>query len=126
MPFLREAVFDVPLLSGLTETMHPTRPIEQEAVRELLQDLRGLAPEVDALVSSFEIDEGGGMRMHTSPKPGRGSIQVRLGWGAYDVKLSKLHAFWHQAVLPHQDVDFESIDLRFDSQIITREVALQQ
>lgn len=126
MPFLKEAVSDVPLLRGLAETMHPTQPISHDAVLELLEDLKTVPPEVDALLSTFEVDGTGGLNMQTSPKPGRGSIHVRLGRGAYDAKFSKLHAFWHQSVLNKQDVDFESIDLRFDSQIITKEVALSQ
>lgn len=126
MPFVREAVSDVPLLRGLAETMHPTQPISHDAVLELLKELTAVPPEVDALLSTFEVDGAGGLNVQTSPKPGRGSIHVRLGRGAYLAKLSKLHAFWHQSVLEKKDVDFESIDLRFDSQIITREVALSQ
>ena len=66
------------------------------------------------------------MSLHTTPKPGRGSIEVMLGRDAFHARLSRLYAFWHQEVLEKEDIDVAFIDLRFDSQIITREVSLSQ
>ncbi len=126
MPFIKEAVYDVPLLIGLEESVHSIRPVKHRALLKLLHDLERVPAEVDALISAFEIEKSGEINLHTAPKPGRGSIQVRLGRDKFLEKLSKLHAFWHEAVLKKDEVDFASIDLRFDSQIITKEVRLSQ
>lgn len=126
MPFLKEAVYDVPLVSGLTERMNTIRPIEHRALQKLLLEMKQIPPRVDALVSAFEIESTGEISLHTAPKPGRGSIEVLLGRDQFVEKLSRLYAFWHEAVLEKEDVSFASIDLRFDSQIITKEVRLSQ
>lgn len=126
MPFLQGAVYDVPLLSGLAEPMHPTRPVTHPALLSLLQDISTVPDRVDALISAFELEEDGQISMFTTPKPGRGSIQVSLGRDHFDERLSRLYAFWHKAILAKEDVDFASIDLRFDSQIITQENRLSQ
>ena len=126
MPFLKEAVYDVPLLTGLTEKINLIEPLKHEGVNDLLEALEGIPQEVDALLSVFEIVPNGGIDLQTTPKPGRGAIQVHLGRGDYAYKLTKLNAFWRQAVLQKVDTDFESIDLRFDSQIITQETRLSQ
>ncbi|MEM8484255.1 MAG: FtsQ-type POTRA domain-containing protein [Bacteroidota bacterium] len=126
MPFVKGAIYDVPLLHGFNEPMQGMRPIMHRALQKLLQDMQRVPPEVDALVSAFEIEESGEISLHTTPKPGRGSIEVLLGRDQFVEKLSKLYAFWHEAVLEKEDVDFASIDLRFDSQIITKEVRLSQ
>ena len=124
MPFMREAVFDVPLLTGFSAGEEAVEPIDHENVLALLRDLNQLPREVDALLSAFDVTPEGEVSLQTAPKPGRGAIQVQLGRGDYRRKLSKLHAFWHQAVLASEETDFELIDLRFDSQIITRETRL--
>ena len=106
--------------------MHTIKPVQHRALLKLLDDLRRVPPEVDALISAFEVEDTGEISLHTTPKPGRGSIRVQLGRDQFTEKLSKLYAFWHEAVLRKDDVDFASIDLRFDSQIITKEVRLSQ
>ena len=126
MPFLKAAVYDVPLLEGLAEPASETRPVKNRALLRLLDELQDVPPRVDALVSAFEIEPSGEISLHTTPKPGRGSIHVLLGRDQFVEKLSKLYAFWHEAVLAKEDVDFKTIDLRFDSQIITQEVRLSQ
>ncbi len=126
MPFVKEAVYDVPLLAGLAEPMNEIRPVKNRALLNLLAELKLIPPKVDALVSAFEVEESGEISLHTTPKPGRGSIHVLLGRDQFQEKLSKLYAFWHEAVLNKEDVDFKTIDLRFDSQIITKEVRLSQ
>lgn len=126
MPFQRDVVYDVPLLMGLDEPIHPTEPLAHEGVKTLLQDLGEIPEEVDALLSAFELTASGEFNLQTAPKPGRGAINVRLGRDHFEYRLSKLHAFWHQAVLPKDETDFALIDLRFDSQIITQETRLSQ
>ena len=55
MPFVKGAIYDVPLLHGLDEPVQATRPIAHRALQNLLQDMQRVPPEVDALVSAFEI-----------------------------------------------------------------------
>ena len=126
MPFKREAIFDVPLLMGLEEEFHPTEPIQQPVVLSLLHDLHHITDDTDALISAFTIKPNGEVYLETNPIPGRGSIDVRLGHENFAEKLSKLHAFWHQTVLTKREYNIQTIDLRFDSQIVTQEVRLSQ
>jgi cell division protein FtsQ len=90
-------------------------------VRELLQALAEADLETDALISEITLAGGGDAVLRTSPGGGHGSVSVRLGIGNYGEKLSRLHAFWHQAVLTRPELSFRVIDLRFDGQIVTRE-----
>ena len=126
MPFHKGALFDVPLLIGFQEKFHPTEPIQHPSIINLLHDLEQVSNDVDALISAFTIKPSGEIYLQTNPVPGRGSIDVRLGYDKYAQKLTKLHAFWHQAVLAKREYNIKSIDLRFDSQIITQEVRLSQ
>ncbi|MBX2818307.1 MAG: FtsQ-type POTRA domain-containing protein [Rhodothermaceae bacterium] len=126
MPFIKEAIFDVPLLMGLNEEFHPTELIQQPVVLSLLEDLHHITDDVDALISAFMIKPNGELFLETNPIPGRGSIDVRLGHENFAPKLSKLHAFWHQTVLTKREHNIQAIDLRFDSQIVTQEVRLSQ
>ena len=126
MPFLKQAVYDVPLVTGLTEEVNTMHPVKHRALLKLLNELERIPPQVDALISSFQIEKSGEISMHTTPRPGRGSIHVMLGRDQFIEKLSRLYAFWHEAVLKKEDVTFTSLDLRFDSQIITKEVRLSQ
>lgn len=120
MPAAPGMAFDVPLLRGLRETTHPVRPVQTPVVRELLAALAALDPETDALISELEL-RGDDVWVHTPPVDARGSIPVRLGRGELPRKLATLRAFWHQAVLSRPDVTYRVIDLRFDSQVVTRE-----
>ena len=126
MPFKKGAIFDVPLLMGLQEDFNPTEPIQHPAVAGLLTDLHHITDDIDALISAFMIKPNGELYLETNPIPGRGSIDVRLGHEAFAKKLSKLHAFWHQTVLTKREHNIQTIDLRFDSQIVTQEVRLSQ
>ena len=121
MPLVPDAVYDVPLLRGRVPEYHPTQPIQSASVRELLQALAEADLETDALISEITLAAGGDAVLRTSPGGGHGSVSVRLGIGNYGEKLSRLHAFWHQAVLTRPELAFRVIDLRFDGQIVTRE-----
>lgn len=121
MPLTEGAVYDVPLLRGVRIPENPTQPVEEDSVSELLRVLSNLEPVVDALFSSFEVNANGEITLHTAPAGTQASIDIRLGTGGYAEKLQRLEAFWMQAVLSRPSRTFESIDLRFDSQIVTRE-----
>ena len=121
MPSTPGAVYDVPLLRGLSERAHPVRPLQDERVRALLVALADADAQTDALVSELEMQPSGEVVLHTTPVGARGSIAVWLGRDDFAEKLARLRAFWHQAVLPQPDQTFALIDLRFNSQIVTRE-----
>ena len=90
-------------------------------VRALLAALAGLDPGTEALIAEVDLRASGEVWIHTTPAGEQGSIPVRLGQDAFAPKLARLRAFWRQGVLPRSDKRFHLIDLRFDSQIITRE-----
>lgn len=120
MPLAPGTVYDVPLLRGPGLDYHPVQPVDSEAVRRLLAALAEADEATDALVSELVLRDGEVWAY--TPAPGdRGSIPVRLGRRDFDAALRRLHAFWHQAVLPQPGTTFQQVDLRFDSQIITRE-----
>lgn len=121
MPAVPEAVFDVPLVLGAPLPANATRPIESASVRELLEVIEDLDEVTDALVSSFQIDASGSVTLYTVPAGGRSAVTVRLGRRDFEEKFVRLHAFWEQAVLSRPELTFDFIDLRFDSQIVTRE-----
>ncbi len=121
MPLTLGIVHDVPLVRGLRQPYHPVRPVENAEVRALLAALAAAPPEVEALVSEVEVRPGNELWVYTTPDGVHGAVPVRLGRIGFAEKLSRLHAFWQQAVLPRPDKAFRLIDLRFDSQIVTEE-----
>ena len=120
MPLVKEAAYDVPLLRGLRAPYHPVQPLEDPSVRALLAALDAADPAARALVSELTLGRDG-VWLHTTPRPGAGSVPVHLGQGDFAAKLVRLRAFWEQAVLTQPDRSFTLIDLRFDSQIVTQE-----
>lgn len=120
MPLTGDAVYDVPVLHGFDEPYHPVRRVQDPQVRGVLAALGAAGAETDALVSEVELrDETVWIR--TTPLQERASVPVRLGRTDYGRKLDVLQAFWRQAVLTQPTTTFEWIDLRFDSQVVTRE-----
>lgn len=122
-----EAAFmDVPLITGSAPEYHPTQPVQRldeingEALRETLAALASADPAIDALISDIKWGASGGV-LYTVPAGGHPSIPVRLGRRDVDNQLQRLRAFWDQAVLPQPSVSFQSVDLRFEGQVVTRE-----
>ena len=120
MPFVAGVAYDVPLLHGLDETFDPLDAVAEPSVLELASVLDDLDPSIHALVSEIEIRKAGEFVLHTTVLDGRGSLEVRIGKGEIEKQLTKLHAFWHQALLPEPERDIRQIDLRFNSQIVTK------
>jgi cell division protein FtsQ len=123
MPVTDHSSFDLPLLMGAELPPNPTQPIESPAVADLLEALAQIGPATDVLISSFVVDASGQIALRTAPIHGQGSVVVRLGRREFDKKLRELSAFWDQAVVTRPDTKYEWIDLRFDSQIVTREAS---
>ncbi len=112
------ALYDVPVLHG-APPYHPTQPVASAGLRSLLAALARADDATLALVS--EIDWGRTVTLWTTPVEGHGSLPVRLGHTGHADQLRRLRAFWDESVLPRPDTRFESVDLRFAGQIVTRE-----
>lgn len=120
MPVLSGESFDVPLLAGLEEPYHPVRRVQDNTVRALARALARIDLETDALVSEIVLTPDG-VRLYTGSATPSGTVEVLLGTSRVEEKLDRLAAFWRQAVASQPGKRFQLIDLRFDSQIITRE-----
>lgn len=120
MPVLPGKSFDVPLLTGLEEPYHPVRRVQDKTVRALALALARINPETDALISEFVLTPDG-VRLYTGSATTSGTVEVLLGKDRVEEKLDRLAAFWRQAVASQPGKRFQLIDLRFDSQIVTRE-----
>ena len=111
---------DVPLLRGRLPAYHPTQPIRNAGIRELLGALASADDGVDALISEVVWSESGAT-LYTEPVAGRGTIPVRLGRTGHADALTRLGAFWEQAVLTRPDVPLRLVDLRFAGQVVAQE-----
>lgn len=121
MPLVAGAVFDVPLLRGVTERLNALRPLQNQTMLALLDALATTDADTDALISEVELKPSGEAWLYTTAPGDHPAIPVRLGRAPYAEKLDRLVAFWQQALLTRPDRRFELIDLRFDSQVVTRE-----
>ena len=86
----------------------------------LAESVAELTEAEQALLSEFVV-QGDELWLRTAGTSAGQSLEVRLGRTGFAEKMRRLHAFWHQAVLTQPDVRFAHVDLRFDSQIVTRE-----
>ena len=123
MPMAEGAAYAVPLLRGAVEKYHPVRRVQSETVRDLLAALARADAATDALIAEFELRGRDDLWLYTTPTGTRGALAVRLGRGGAAGKLARLRDFWQQAVISQPDKNFDLIDLRFDSQIVTQERA---
>ena len=120
MPTNTRLVFDVPLVRGVQDAYHPLLPVGNDEVRNLVALLPRLPSEVTSLISEFDIGEDGlNMRMHTGTDQ---ATLVRLGSEAWEKRLHRLYTFWNKQAWPPEDRIVDLIDLRFNGQIITREI----
>ncbi len=120
MPLVSGLAADVPLLRGLAaDEYHPVRPIGHGSVRAMMDALASF--EAQEIVSELVVRPDSAMELMTRPTTDHGAIRVMLGASDFPTRLHRLNAFWHQAVLPQPNTAFDRIDLRFDSQIVTRE-----
>lgn len=121
MPHVRDTSYNVPLLRDFPAAFHPSRPIEHEPLRELLGAL-GRAPEgVEAMISDVEWREPGDVWVMLTPPDDDRTVPVRMGRGDFEAALKRLEAFYEQALRTQPVLDFEWIDVRFESQVVTRE-----
>lgn len=122
IPFSAGVAFDVPILSGRVRP-YRGQPNEQRisdpSVREMLVALGQVDTRTRALISEVNIADAGSISIHTTPIPGRESIPVLLGEDDFEIKLTRLSAFWHQVLLKNPEKEIQSINLRYDNQIVT-------
>ena len=123
MPVRRGALADVPVLRGAVPDYHPTQPVASRSLRELLAALASADAETDALISEV-VWSPRRTTLWTTPTSDRETLPVRLGTTGQSGQLRRLHAFWHQAVLPRPDAPIEAVDLRYEGQVVTKEADL--
>lgn len=121
MPVTAHSTFDLPLIAGVKLPTNPNEAVKSRSVRELVRTVAAIDLVVDVLISSFVVEANGQIGLRSVPVNGQGSIVVRLGRRDFDEKLGRLYAFWHQAVITRPGHRYDFIDLRFDSQIVTKE-----
>jgi len=119
MPLPDSADYDVPLLYGLADAYSPTRPVAHAAVRDLLEAMT--ASGARDLVAELAVQPDSSLQLYTRPTTAHDAIRVEMGRDAFPRKMRRLQAFWMQAVQPRPSTQFSVIDLRFDSQIVTKE-----
>lgn len=112
--------YDVPLIRGITKGNRP-EAIRDSTTLELLAVLSSLPASVDGLLSDLIMQPGGELEAVTVPVNDGGPVRIRLGRGDLARKMQTLRAFWMQAVAGFPDKRFESIDLRFQGQVVTKE-----
>jgi len=121
MPVVRGSAFNVPLLRCHRETLHPVRSVEDSTLRALLLVLADLDDRTDAIISEIEIRANSEIRLKTTPSDVHETVDVRLGRDGIKEKMETLIAFWDQIVLVQKQQNIQYIDLRFDSQVVTRD-----
>ncbi|GMQ81230.1 MAG: cell division protein FtsQ/DivIB [Rhodothermia bacterium] len=112
--------YDVPFLSGYRDDFHPGSPSADEQTLSFLAALDAERDNAGILISEIVFREGE-VWLWLEPSGRHGSTPVRLGADDFDEKLKRLDAFWTQRMARSQDREFQLIDLRFSSQIISRE-----
>ena len=119
MPLHDDAVFDVPVVRGATPEFRDGLVLG-EPLAGFAASQTVLPREVTSLIAEAEL-RSGEVWIRTLPSQAGETIQVRLGEEDFETRLHRLHAFWHQAVAGRPNKQFAQIDLRYNSQIVTRE-----
>ena len=94
-------------------TARRTRTFTESVIREMTRVAR--------VHDAVNLAQG----MPDFPTPEGEAIPVRLGRAVTPAQLARLHAFWRQAVRTQPGRAFAYVDLRFDSQIVTREAEVR-
>lgn len=119
MPMRPDAVFDVPVVRGDVPAFHGELELD-EPLRGFAESQERLPREVTSLIAEVELQDGE-VWIRTLPTQNGETIRVRLGKDDFTARLHRLHAFWHQAVAGQPHLQFAQIDLRYNSQIVTRQ-----
>lgn len=119
MPLVDGAHFDVPPVAGSLPVVKPGDPVSGP-LAEFLVALERVPREVSALIGDVELRDGE-VWVRTLPTSAGETIPVRLGREDFARRLTRMHTFWHRAVLAQPDKQIAVVDLRFNSQIVTRE-----
>ena len=120
MPISAVKWYPVPILSGSLEPYHPVTSVGDSVLQDMLLTLPEISQRADALLPEIRrVDSG--FEIRTTPVGNHESIPVLMGDSDFENKFKLLEAFWNQEVLLHQDIEFASIDLRFNSQVVTKQ-----
>lgn len=120
MPTSVEHLHNVPLVRGLQASYEPGQVVQDSTMRSFLKALEA-RPAAEPLISEIRMQQGT-IHLRTVASPDGEAIPVRMGRGSFDSKLTRLSAFWEQAVRRY-DRQYRHIDLRFDDQVVVRETS---
>jgi cell division protein FtsQ len=120
MPVVHDSIHNVPLLRGWHVPYEPAEAVQDSTIRTLLQALEQ-TPAAEQLISEIIVQQEH-VSAQTIASPDGRSIAVRIGRGNYEDKLTRLAAFWEQAVNRY-DRQYRQIDLRFADQVVVRETS---
>jgi cell division protein FtsQ len=120
MPINDAKSYPVPIISGDIENYHPIISVSDNSLREMLYVLPSLSEESDGIMSEIRRI-GTGIEIRTTPIGSHESIPVLMGESDYESKFKLLEVFWEREILTHQEIEFASIDLRFASQVVTKQ-----
>lgn len=123
MPVDSVMAFDVPLIHNVNVAYRPLEPAMHDGLRALLELLPATEASIDALISEFIFTDDG-LELITRPSPVGTSVRVHLGRDEWSDRLERLQVFWRQQVAQNQSRRYESVDLRFKGQIVTRESSI--
>ena len=120
MPMDTVMAFDVPLIHNAPVSYRPLEPAEHQGLRTLVAMLPSLDATTDSLISEF-IFSNDELDVITRPISAGTATRVMLGKEQWEARLKRLDAFWRQQAAQVPDRNYETIDLRFNGQIITVE-----
>ncbi len=114
-------VANLPLISGLRSDarFETGKKLDDSTAAEALGILRAAAaidPPMAQMISEIRPAADGGMMLITAD----GGVPVAIGRGRIAEKLVKLASFWKQVVLPETGRRPESVDVRYQDQVIVR------
>jgi cell division protein FtsQ len=114
-------IVNLPVISGIrnAEDFQPGETIKDSAAREALRLLLDAA-EIDStvfqLISEIRQVNGGELLIYTTDC----SIPVMIGRGRIAEKVVMLSSFWRAVVRPGTAERIESVDVRFQDQVVVR------
>jgi cell division protein FtsQ len=112
-----EALFDVPVITGVDSTVvvgQQTTQADIVGALQVLQAAHDVGDDVLHMISEIRIRDGHDMILYSSDN----GIPIIFGRGDAVKKMVELDAFWKKFVLPQGAQNIQYIDLRFDDQVI--------
>jgi cell division septal protein FtsQ len=113
--------FDLPLIIGIdgVQSAQIGKPIENEDIFEaiaVIEAARMTDTAVYQLISEVDMNSGGDIRLYSADA----GVPIMIGRGDIPRKLSLLQTFWAQFVASGDAGKLQSVDLRYEDQVVVR------